>query len=68
MQQSHNYPLKAVNVELIYLYRNVGAYIREKPAVAEWGDRTARELVTVIQKKHQELKGFNLSGIYGKAQ
>lgn len=31
---------KAVNKELINLYWNVGAYIDEKLATAQWGDKT----------------------------
>lgn len=66
--QSRNHALKAVNVELINLYWNVGAYIRQKLAVAEWGDKTVRELATVIQQNHPELKGFDRTGLYRMVQ
>lgn len=68
IQQSRKYALKAVNVELINLYWNVGAYIRQKLAGAEWGVKAVRELAAVIQQNHPELKGFDRTGLYRMVQ
>ncbi|MGO3307418.1 MAG: DUF1016 N-terminal domain-containing protein [Sphingobacterium sp.] len=42
IQDSRNNAIKAVNVELINLYWNIGAYIKQKLSVAEWGDKNDR--------------------------
>ena len=68
IQQSRNNSIKAVNAELINLYWNVGAYIKQKLSVAEWGERTVDELANFIQKNNPELKGFNRRGIYRMIQ
>jgi len=68
IQQSRTRAFKAVNVELINLYWNVGAYIHQKLSRAEWGDKTVRELATLIQRNHPELKGFDRTGLYRMVQ
>src|SRR5690554_5613681 len=68
IQHSRNNAIRAVNTELINLYWNVGAYIRQKLSVAEWGDKTVTELAIYIQKNNPELKGFNRRGIYRMIQ
>lgn len=68
IQQSRNNAIRAVNTELINLYWNVGAYIRQKLSVADWGDKTVDELATYIQKNNPELKGFNRRGLYRMVQ
>lgn len=60
--------VKAVNTELINLYWNVGAYVKQKISVAEWGDKTVNELADFIQKNNPELKGFNRAGLYRMIQ
>lgn len=68
IQQSRYNAIKAVNVELINLYWNVGAYIKQKLSVAEWGDKTVDELAEFIQRNNPELKGFNRAGLYRMVQ
>lgn len=68
IQQSRNNAIKSVNVELINLYWNIGAYIKQKLSVAEWGDKTVDELAKFIQKNNPELKGFNKRGLYRMIQ
>lgn len=68
IQQSRNSAIKAVNVELINLYWNVGSYIKDKLAAAGWGDKTVEELATFVQKNNPELKGFNRRGLYRMIQ
>ncbi|MFD2967754.1 DUF1016 N-terminal domain-containing protein [Sphingobacterium bambusae] len=36
IQQSRNNAIKAVNIELITLYWNIGTYVKQKLSVAEW--------------------------------
>ena len=68
IKQSRNNAIKAVNTELINLYWNIGAYIKQKLSVAEWGDKTVEELANFIQKNNPELKGFNRRGLYRMIQ
>ncbi|MFT4023999.1 MAG: PDDEXK nuclease domain-containing protein [Flavihumibacter sp.] len=60
--------LRSVNAELINLYWNVGAYIKQKLSVAEWGDKTVKELADYIRVNNPELKGFNKRGLYRMVQ
>lgn len=53
---------------MINLYWNIGAYINQKLAVAEWGDKTVDELANFIQKNSPDLKGFNKRGLYRMLQ
>ena len=68
IKQSRNNAIKAVNVELINLYWNVGKYIKEKLSVSDWGDKTVDELAKFIQNNNPELKGFNKRGLYRMIQ
>src|SRR5690606_8570691 len=68
IQQSRSNAIKAVNIELINLYWNIGAYVKQKLSVAEWGDKTVNELADFIQKNNPELKGFNRAGLYRMIQ
>ena len=68
IQQSRSTAIKAVNIELINLYWNIGAYIKQKLSVSEWGDKTVDELASFIQKNNPELKGFNRRGLYRMIQ
>ena len=64
IKQSRSIAIKAVNVELINLYWNIGAYIKQKLSLSDWGDKTVDELAKFIQKDNPELKGFNKRGLY----
>ncbi|MBN8880595.1 PDDEXK nuclease domain-containing protein [Chitinophaga sp. 212800010-3] len=68
IKQSRANAIRVVNAELISLYWNVGAYIKQKLSAAEWGDKTVEELAIFIQKNNPELKGFNRSGLYRMVQ
>lgn len=68
IKQSRAAAIKAVNIELINLYWNVGAYISKQVASAAWGDKTVDELAGFIHKNHPELKGFNRTGLYRMKQ
>lgn len=68
IQQSRNNAVRAVNTELINLYWNVGAYIKQKLSLAEWGDKTIDELATFTRQNNPELKGFERRGLYRMVQ
>jgi hypothetical protein len=64
IQQSRASAIRAVNTELVNLYWNIGAYIKQKLSIAEWGEKTVDELASYIQQNNPELKGFERSAIY----
>lgn len=68
IKQTQGNAIKAVNIELINLYWNVGAYITYQLTIANWGEKTVTELADYIQKNHPELKGFNRRGLYRMKQ
>ncbi|MGN6495208.1 MAG: PDDEXK nuclease domain-containing protein [Agriterribacter sp.] len=68
IKQSRTNAIQSVNTELINLYWNVGAYIKQKLLLAEWGDKTVNELSAFIQKNNPELKGFDRRGLYRMMQ
>lgn len=68
INQSRNNALKAVNTELVNLYWNVGGYIHNQLANANWGEKTVDELADFIQINHSDLKGFNRRGLYRMKQ
>lgn len=68
IQQARSNAIRAVNTELINLYWNIGAYIKQKLSVADWGDKTVDELALFIQRNNPELKGFNRAGLYRMVQ
>ncbi|MCO5230453.1 MAG: PDDEXK nuclease domain-containing protein [Chitinophagales bacterium] len=58
IKQSRTNAIKAVNVELINLYWNIGEYISNKIEQAEWGSSVVTELANFIQRNEPQLKGF----------
>ncbi len=50
---------QAVNQELIQLYWQVGQYVSEQVAQADWGNATVQQLTDYIKAKHPEIKGFS---------
>jgi hypothetical protein len=55
---------KAINVELINCYWQVGAYISKRIADTSWGDNTVKDLAKFIEKGHPDLKGYDRTGLY----
>lgn len=54
IQQARSNAIRGVNTELINLYWNVGAYIKQKLSVSDWGDKTVDELALFIQRNNPE--------------
>ena len=57
-----------VNEELINLYFNVGKFVSEKVANAEWGSGVVDQLALFIKENHPEIKGFTRRGLYRMKQ
>jgi predicted nuclease of restriction endonuclease-like (RecB) superfamily len=68
IQQSRTKAYQAVNAELINCYWQVGEYINRRIADTSWGDKTVRDLVKFIEKKHPDPKGYNRVGLYRMKQ
>ena len=60
--------LKAVNVELIQMYWNVGAYLSELCSASSFGDKVIDEVSAYIAQKGPGVKGFNRRGLYRMKQ
>lgn len=54
---------QAVNSELVALYWNVGKWLSDKCAKANWGDKTIRSIAEHIAKTRPDIKGFSRAGL-----
>jgi len=68
IETARNNAIKKVNEELILLYWNVGQYMSQKVASAEWGDAVIDELSDFIKLNYPTIKGFNRRGLYRMKQ
>ena len=59
---------QAVNIELVTLYWQVGEYISQKIASAEWGDGVVVELAQAIARRYPGLRGFTRSNLFRMCQ
>lgn len=59
---------QAVNTQLIDLYWQIGAYISQKLASAEWGDGVVAQLAVYIAKQQPNLKGFTTRNLFRMRQ
>ena len=57
-----------VNSALVELYWNVGKYVSNKVASAEWGTGIVEQLAVYLSKKFNDLNGFNRRGLYRMKQ
>lgn len=64
IKQARSNAIKQVNIELINLHWQIGAYISSKVANAIWGNKTVTELAMHIEKHHPDLKGFTKRNLY----
>ena len=60
--------LKAVNVELITMYWEVGKYLSTLVAASSFGDKVIDEVAAYIAKSNPTIKGFNRRGLYRMKQ
>ena len=68
IKKARNSALINVNSELINLYWNVGKYISQKVATAEWGTSVVNNLADYLKAKQPDLKGFSRRGLYRMKQ
>lgn len=61
-------PYQAVNTQLIELYWQVGAYISQKLASAEWGDGVVTQLARHLTKVQPNVTGFTRSNLFRMRQ
>jgi predicted nuclease of restriction endonuclease-like (RecB) superfamily len=59
---------KAINVELINCYWQVGGYISQRISNSSWGEKTINDLANFIEKNHPDLKGYDRRGLYRMKQ
>jgi len=59
---------RAVDVTLVELYWNIGAYISERVARAKWGDGTVVKLAEYLGKAVPDSREFNRRGLYRMKQ
>jgi predicted nuclease of restriction endonuclease-like (RecB) superfamily len=64
--QANSY--KAVNVELINCYWQVGHYISSRVTQSNWGDKTVVQLAEYIQKRYPDMKGYTRVSLYRMRQ
>ena len=68
IKQSRSNAIRAVNMELISLYWNIGEYISKKIEQSEWGASVVTELSNYIQIYEPEIKGFSDKNIWRMKQ
>lgn len=68
IEQARLNAYRAVNIELINCYWQVGEFISSRVAKASWGDKTVDQLAEYIQNEYPGLKGYNRRGLYRMKQ
>ncbi len=68
IKESRINAIKAVNIELITLYWNVGEYINKRIEATDWGQSVVKELADHIQKNEPEIKGFSDKNLWRMKQ
>lgn len=66
-QARHN-ALKRINIELVNLYWQVGAFVSKQLSKSKWGDKTVSELSDFLHDQDPNLKGFDRKSIYRMVQ
>lgn len=68
ISNARNQVLRLANTALIDLYWNVGHYISDRIASAEWGDGVVPQLAKYISKTAPDLKGFSDKNLWRMKQ
>ena len=68
IQQVRQHALRAVNRELVGLYWDVGRYISDKIATAEWGEGVVERLVGHLARTQPGLRGFSAQNLWRMRQ
>jgi predicted nuclease of restriction endonuclease-like (RecB) superfamily len=59
---------QAVNTELVGLYWDLGKYISEKIASAEWGEGVVVELAATLTREYPGMRGYTRSNLFRMRQ
>jgi predicted nuclease of restriction endonuclease-like (RecB) superfamily len=68
IRKSKQAATKAVNTELVEMYWQIGAYISQKIAEAEWGDGVVVQLAAYITSIQPSLRGFTPRNLFRMRQ
>ncbi len=68
ISNARNHVLRLANTALIDLYWNVGRYISQRIASAEWGEGIVVQLAEYISKNAPDLKGFSDKNLWRMKQ
>ncbi len=68
IENSKGRALKAINAELINMYRSVGEYLSDLCAKSSFGDKVIDDVAAYISDVAPTIKGFNRRGLYRMKQ
>jgi len=68
IDQARNNALQSINIHLIQLYWNIGAFISDKLAVSQWGEKTIEQLADYLHRFGPDYTGFNRRNLYRMRQ
>ena len=68
IKQLRNAAFKAVNVELINLYWQVGEYVSKRIETEEWGKSVVQKLALYIEQTEPDIKGFSDKNVWRMKQ
>lgn len=68
IKQAKSRAFKAVNIELINLYWEIGKYISVKISISEWGKGIITNLSDFLKETEPELKGFSSQNLWRMKQ
>jgi hypothetical protein len=68
IEQARQRAYQAVNTELVGLYWQIGQYISEKLAAAEWGDGVVESLAQHLAREISGLRGFSAQNLWRMRQ
>lgn len=68
IEQARQRAYQAVNTSLIELYWQIGAYISQKIAAAQWGDAVVTQLANYLAQTQPNLTGFTRRNLFRMRQ
>ncbi|MCO5948265.1 PDDEXK nuclease domain-containing protein [Mucilaginibacter flavidus] len=68
IKELRNAAFKAVNVELINLYWQVGAYVSQRIEAEEWGKSVVQKLALYIEQTEPDIRGFSDKNLWRMKQ
>ena len=68
IQGTRSEVIRVANTALIDLYWQIGGYISQRIAAAEWGDGVIPQLADYIAKNHPEIRGFSDKNLWRMKQ